>query len=196
MTKQERILASAEKLFTTHRFHEVTLDRVCQAAGVGKGTIYRYFANKDELFLHVVISGFHALSTVMAESVSNDASFEDQLTQILENGARLLVKKRHLFRLMQMEETRLLQMRSAVRKEWMTHRDRIQVDMTNWVRKGVSAGYVRNDLSPDTIAACLLGMLRGAVSRVNALEDNTAPLSELATLFMQGVATNGAKCTS
>jgi len=39
-----------EKLFTSRRFHKITVDDVAQAAQVGKGTIYRYFQNKDDLF--------------------------------------------------------------------------------------------------------------------------------------------------
>jgi len=52
-SKRQQILRTAEKLFTSRKFDEVTTDDIMNAAGVGKGTIYRYFRNKDDLFFHV-----------------------------------------------------------------------------------------------------------------------------------------------
>ncbi|HEU4328384.1 MAG TPA: TetR/AcrR family transcriptional regulator [Roseiflexaceae bacterium] len=48
----ERVLRAAHELFA-ERGTEVTMEEVAQRAGVGVGTIYRRFANKDELFAHV-----------------------------------------------------------------------------------------------------------------------------------------------
>ena len=45
---QQRILTAARELFAT-RGLEITLDEVAEHAGVGVGTVYRRFANKQEL---------------------------------------------------------------------------------------------------------------------------------------------------
>jgi AcrR family transcriptional regulator len=45
---RQRILAAAAEVFTEHGL-EVSLDEVARRAGVGVGTIYRRFADKDEL---------------------------------------------------------------------------------------------------------------------------------------------------
>jgi AcrR family transcriptional regulator len=47
----EKILSAAGRLFATHRFHEARMEDIASAAGVGKGTLYRYFKDKEELFL-------------------------------------------------------------------------------------------------------------------------------------------------
>ncbi|NBT62453.1 MAG: TetR/AcrR family transcriptional regulator, partial [Planctomycetia bacterium] len=47
---QEKILAAAEVMFASKRFHEVLMEDIAIGAGVGKGTIYRYFKNKEELY--------------------------------------------------------------------------------------------------------------------------------------------------
>src|SRR3954453_2960532 len=45
---RERVLAAAEEVFAT-RGLEVTLDDIAAHAGLGVGTVYRRFANRDEL---------------------------------------------------------------------------------------------------------------------------------------------------
>ena len=55
--KRLRILASALKLFAQEPYQAVTMDRVAQAAGVAKGTLYLYFPSKDALYLGVVSDG-------------------------------------------------------------------------------------------------------------------------------------------
>jgi TetR/AcrR family fatty acid metabolism transcriptional regulator len=47
----ERILDTAGRLFGDRRFHEVRMEDIAAEAEVGKGTLYRYFRDKDELFL-------------------------------------------------------------------------------------------------------------------------------------------------
>ncbi|QIS22190.1 TetR/AcrR family transcriptional regulator [Nocardia terpenica] len=49
---QRRIIEAARDLFA-ERGLEVTLDDVAEAAGVGVGTVYRRFANKQELIVEV-----------------------------------------------------------------------------------------------------------------------------------------------
>jgi TetR/AcrR family fatty acid metabolism transcriptional regulator len=47
----EKILAAAAQLFTTHRFHEARMEDIAALAEVGKGTLYRYFHDKEELYV-------------------------------------------------------------------------------------------------------------------------------------------------
>jgi AcrR family transcriptional regulator len=46
----DKILSAALRLFGTHRFHEVRMEDIAAEAEVGKGTLYRYFADKEELY--------------------------------------------------------------------------------------------------------------------------------------------------
>jgi AcrR family transcriptional regulator len=46
----ERILDGATRVLTSHGYGQMSTNRVAEAAGVSVGSLYRYFADKDEIF--------------------------------------------------------------------------------------------------------------------------------------------------
>jgi AcrR family transcriptional regulator len=48
--QSEKILDAAGRLFGTQRFHEVRMEDIAEDAQVGKGTLYRYFSDKEALY--------------------------------------------------------------------------------------------------------------------------------------------------
>jgi AcrR family transcriptional regulator len=51
---RKRILSAARPIFLRHGLAEANLNDVARAAGVGKGTLYRHFASKGELYVAVL----------------------------------------------------------------------------------------------------------------------------------------------
>ncbi|MGO2029729.1 MAG: TetR/AcrR family transcriptional regulator, partial [Glutamicibacter ardleyensis] len=49
-----KILAAAEKVFATSGYHDASIVKITECAGVGLGTFYLYFAGKQEIFDEVV----------------------------------------------------------------------------------------------------------------------------------------------
>lgn len=49
--KQQAILEIALKIFAKEGFRNTDVQVIADLAGVGKGTVYRYFGNKEQLFL-------------------------------------------------------------------------------------------------------------------------------------------------
>ena len=52
--KREAIIAAVRTLFTVSSFSAVTMDGIAAHVGIAKGTLYLYFASKEELFLFLV----------------------------------------------------------------------------------------------------------------------------------------------
>ncbi len=52
---RRRILDSARQVFFREGFESANLDEVANLAGVAKGTIYRYFESKAELYVAVLV---------------------------------------------------------------------------------------------------------------------------------------------
>ncbi|HIF9078679.1 TetR/AcrR family transcriptional regulator [Photobacterium damselae] len=80
--KKERILQATEMLLAKHGFHGLSMQKVAQEAGVAAGTIYRYFADKDDLLyqLHDHILGYVAQKIV--QGLNDDMSLKQQFRTI------------------------------------------------------------------------------------------------------------------
>ena len=53
--KREDILRAALELIAEHGFHGAPMAMIAERAGVGAGTIYRYFENKDVLIAELYL---------------------------------------------------------------------------------------------------------------------------------------------
>ena len=63
LATRERILDAALGVFSEKGLHVATMDEVADRAKVGKGTLYRYFANKETLFNELVRLRLEELET-------------------------------------------------------------------------------------------------------------------------------------
>lgn len=71
-SKQNLIYKSAEKLFWIHWPKKVSIDMIVKEAGVGKGTFYTYYKNKEELYESIVndiIKMWEHFMTYLHESI-------------------------------------------------------------------------------------------------------------------------------
>jgi AcrR family transcriptional regulator len=51
---RQRLLEAAEAVFAEHGYHDASVVKITEAAGVGQGTFYLYFATKQEVFDELV----------------------------------------------------------------------------------------------------------------------------------------------
>ena len=54
LSKDKRIEIAAEEIFSKYGYEKATLDQIIALADVGKGTVYKYFGNKEQLFYKLV----------------------------------------------------------------------------------------------------------------------------------------------
>ncbi len=82
--RREAILAAATSLFSEHGFNDTDTQALAERLGVGKGTLYRCFASKRELFLAAVDRAMRQLRDRLQQSTEG---VEDPLERVT-NGVR------------------------------------------------------------------------------------------------------------
>ena len=89
---RERILAAAERCIDRHGIRKTTMDDVAGEVGLSRPSVYRYFADRDDLLIELITRHARALLGRARKSISRQSSLPDQLVQIVlytaEHGRR------------------------------------------------------------------------------------------------------------
>ena len=89
---RERILAAAERCIDRHGIRKTTMDDVACEVGLSRPSVYRYFADRDDLLIELITRHARALVVRARKSISRQASLPDQIVQTVlytaEHGRR------------------------------------------------------------------------------------------------------------
>lgn len=82
--KKKLILKVSEKLISKKGYSKTTIDEITKKAGIGKGTFYLYFKDKDDLFFSIVKEEFENLMVRIREEVEGINDFFERLKKGIE----------------------------------------------------------------------------------------------------------------
>lgn len=151
--KRECILAAAQKLFAGHRFDTVKLDEIAAAAGVGKGTLYLYFKNKEDLFLQMAIAGVDDMAARIRQVSEIDTPFRERFFLLGRQMAEFVKSRSLMFRLMDQKFS------GPVRNEFLAHHRNLMLAARGFLQKGIDEGALRSDVSAVELHCFLIGPL-------------------------------------
>jgi AcrR family transcriptional regulator len=157
--KRLNIIAAAAELFATQPFHKVRLSEVAETAGVGKGTLYIYFKNKDDLYLSVLYSSFAQLIERMQRRLD-----QDQLNPMenLEAAIREIVHFAYQNPYMH-ELMRTITWHGDVDNAlWCSKRKELKALLESIIRRGIAGGDF-TDPHPELTARFIPGLARSAL---------------------------------
>lgn len=88
--KQQSILTNAMMVFAKEGFRNTDVQIIADLAGVGKGTVYRHFGNKEQLFLATAKFCVERMSEFVVQKVMPEKNLPELIE---ENGVPLLLRK-------------------------------------------------------------------------------------------------------
>lgn len=83
LTRRE-LLAAGRRLFAEKGLYDSRIEDLSRQAGVAKGTLYLYFANKEELIVAVVTNGFNELLGRVHREAQDARSRSDAVARVAE----------------------------------------------------------------------------------------------------------------
>jgi AcrR family transcriptional regulator len=181
---RERILQSAAELFADREFDLVLIDEVAAHAGVGKGSVYRQFKSKEELYAAAVIDGFAELQREIRAALAGCTSTRDQIATIVRHTVRFFWTRRQFFALLRDPKA----LPRSQERQYRAQRNDLSSLISGVLDAGVKDGAIRPDIDTRIAAESLLGMMRGInrYSREHTTPDRAADI--LTSLFLGGCA--------
>ncbi|MFH1614164.1 MAG: TetR/AcrR family transcriptional regulator [Planctomycetota bacterium] len=185
--KRKQIMRVVEELAANRRFHEITLDEVAEAAEIGKGTIYHYFKDKEDLFFQTATSGFDELCELLRQTVPCNTLFSEKLLSVCKQIIRFFRTRRQLLQMMQSEGCLIYWRQGKIRQQWVAKRKLLINTLAEILSDGIAEGAVRSDIPVEVSAVFLLELLRTQARELGPAVDNTRSDKLLVDLFMHGV---------
>ena len=169
------IIDSAATLLAAHG--DASIDDIAAAAGVGRATLYRYFANRDELLKALAVAGVTELAAGIQQAQLTSIPVEEALARL--TRAILTAGSKYI----------------ALNRDGGRHSEaypNLEADVIapirDLFRRGLADGSLRKGLTPDALMTLYTGLVRGALEpgsgwRVG-IDERVAAVT---TVFLRGV---------
>lgn len=189
MDRRQEILDAATKSFTLFGYKATTIEQVAKIANVGKGTIYTFFSNKQELFQEVIINLIDEMKKNTDQSIDLNASFmvnaHKSLMKILQ------FRERHLLFAKLVEEEKSIRT-PAVQQMLLKIEQEIISYVSMRIRNGIEKGEII-ECNPEHVSYLLFKSYIAFIVDWQLTHEQPINEQEILTLFNETIFSGLAK---
>jgi AcrR family transcriptional regulator len=183
--RREMILDAALDVFSKGGFQDADVDEIAQLAQVGKGTVYRYYPSKRELYLAVVERVFSHLQARL-EAVQGESQ---SLSQVLHAGVtehvRFFTENPRCWRVLVIgrPENRF----NPCHDTMLAHHTLVE-SLATLIREGIASGDFR-EVDPEYAALALMAMTATVVEKHFCQDKNTLQedINSALDIYLRGI---------
>ncbi|PEQ90300.1 TetR family transcriptional regulator [Bacillus sp. AFS006103] len=168
--RRKMIVEAATKSFSLFGYKATTMDQVAKLANVGKGTIYTFFKNKEELFEEIISS---LVKEMMAEAeavIEPELPFTENVHRALYRLLEFRSQHQLMIKLVQ-EET---EMGTLAVSEMLQH---VEDEIIAYLKKKMDLAIAKGAIPPTDTELSSFLLLKMYIALVSDWERNHQPLS-------------------
>jgi len=150
---RDRIRDAAHRLFTEHGIENTTVDAICSAAGISKGSFYLYFHRKEDLLLEYALRRLRRVREMLPELIGRP-TFGEAINAILDE----VVRGRNWSR--EVTERSIFELGTCAERLSIEPPHRLVQPL---IEIGQARGEIRKDIPPDALAHFVLRSILGAL---------------------------------
>lgn len=176
--RKKLILEAATKSFALFGYKATTMEQVAKIANVGKGTIYTFYANKEQLFKEIVLGMIEEMKYEAEQSIKPNLTFYENLHRAL---YRILeFRKEHQLSLKLFQEEKEMGTPAVLQML-----DEIEIEIISYIKGKIKLAIEKKDISPCNPEITAFIMLKIYLALIFDWERNHKPLEkeEIAELF-------------
>lgn len=173
--KRNYIIESAQKLFSTKDYNEVSMNNIAEEVGVNKATLYYYFKNKEALYFAIVLRGVHILKDIVEKEIEKGKTGYEKFLCFGNAMYKFYAKYPDFRRMLYPKKPTkfdLVNMAGCEEyKEVMGILKELMIISCDTLQIGVEDGTVRKDVDP-LKTAILVSLIHEGMSNMNPLYKN------------------------
>ncbi|HSR74605.1 MAG TPA: TetR/AcrR family transcriptional regulator [Sulfurovum sp.] len=138
--KRRSIALASKSLLLEHGIKNITISKIAECAGVGKGTIYEYFSNKEDIVFEIISVFIAEHEKRLYELIDQDISTKEKIKTslaLLYSDAyyekQLVIYREYLAISLTSDVEEMIAFSSACRERFLTILDQI---IENAIKKG------------------------------------------------------------
>lgn len=165
--RSREILDAAERLFLQHGF-SATMDQIATEVGVAKGTLYLYYASKEDLLLKLLSRGLD-IFILSLQQIPQEMSPIDKILAVGDAYVRFSQENPQHFTLLNDTDVFITQTDISIEllEEVYRKSSTIWSIITGFLQDGIDQGVFRSDLSPFEMAIILWTNTTGIIRQIN-----------------------------
>ena len=187
--KYEQILEAAIRVFARQGYYNSTISQVAREAGVGDGTIYLYFKNKDDILDNFFSYKTTQIFSQFKDEVARCANALDKLERLVACHLKEFEQNRDLAVVYEVET----RMRRHLSDEKLKEMSRMYFDLVaHIVDQGQNEGTIRQNIPIHLVKQYLIGAVDEVITTwlYSSREYQLASMAEpLVDLFINGIGT-------
>lgn len=188
--KRMEILKAAVDLFSERGFERTTVDEIAARANVGKGTIYLYFANKEQIFIAIIESGIQYIVNSMDEILSQSGDFHQRFQEMFRQHLQFAEDHRKFYQLFLKEGLNLkfIGDKESQARIMKLHQ-KIHQQLTQLIQIGIDQNQIRIG-DPSIFAFALSGIMSHSCFQWLTEKENGSLLEQMPViidLYLNGV---------
>ena len=184
--REEQIYKAALKVFSKDGYYKADMDLIAQKAKIGKGTVYRYFESKKNLFISLVEWGLNQLKDEILTSIEGIDDVIERINTALEVYFNFYKNHKGFYRILIYEKYNFMdEIARKFKEKYFAHLHIIE----NVFHQGIQKGVFKN-IDTRSTAIALIGMTDALLfkwlfeNKSSCFDDELAALKEI---FFKGI---------
>jgi len=160
-SRRQQILDAARRCFSRDGFHNTTTADIVRESGVSQGTLYLYFATKDDIILALADDRHQAEAYVGAMAQSEQDPIEGLALLIELHGESLDDEQRTDARRVSVQGWAEALRNPKVHENITRNVASVREEIARLIARGQAAGQIRAELDPEAVARVLIAIFQG-----------------------------------
>ncbi|MCA9463054.1 MAG: TetR/AcrR family transcriptional regulator [Nitrospira sp.] len=193
--RREEILSAAEGLFSQNGFFKTSMAEIAEAAQFAMGTLYKFFKNKEDIYISLVESKVEEMLHQLEQAVRKAKSADERIREVIRVKLAFADQNRDFFRIYVSEWSGFEWTVKSAFGDGVWKRYLAQIDLVaNLIKDGIKSGEFQN-VNPKDTSLALHGMLNSTIYvwilKAGPKESLVDKGEWLGNLFLGGLGTKG-----
>ena len=162
--KREAILTAARAVFARQGYANTVVEDIADLAGIGKGTLYLYFASKEQIYLAALLEDAEQLYEASTAAMAGARTWQEKLRTYVETRLRYFDEHQDFLRIYMTEFRTMCILRKPAHAELLRLTEECEAQLAQMFAEAVRRGDIR-EVDPELAALTVSDLTRGLMER-------------------------------